>query len=324
MFLNVLVILFLIFLIFFFGWLTRKAWHLKIPILKWPGSFFSGLLSLVSIALTGIVLLGFYHLNVAPYQYKTQDIKVEMTPQQVARGEKLAHICLDCHTSTGQYPLDGGKENLLAGDLPLGELYATNLTPGGPLKNWTDGEIIRAMREGVDNQGRPLVAMPSMALHYVSDEDAAAITAFLRSQPAVNRELAPRNLSVVTAFLIGSGMFPTSAQTPIKDKVKMPAVDSLEYGRYIVLGFGCADCHGKDLMGLTGGFGPSGPNLMNIVPQWNENQFLTLFREGKDPTGRIIGDVMPWKNYGKALSDDEIKVLFKYINSLQTNGTDKY
>ena len=31
----------------------------------------------------------------------------------------------------------------------MGVLYATNLTPGGPLKDWTDGEIVRAIREGV-------------------------------------------------------------------------------------------------------------------------------------------------------------------------------
>jgi mono/diheme cytochrome c family protein len=325
MLMNILIIGFLVVLIIFFGWLARKAWRLKLPILKWPAAILSGLVSLTGIVLTGVVLLGFYRLNVAPYQYPAQNIKVEMTPQQLARGEKLANICLDCHTSTGQFPLDGSKDNLLAGDLPLGELYATNLTRGGPLKDWTDAEIIRAMREGVNRQGQPLLIMPSMAFHNTSDDDALAIVAFLRSQPEVKRDLPPRNLSVAAALLVGAGMVPISAQPPILGKVTTPAPDSLDYGAYIVLSYGCADCHGNDLTGIpSSGLGPSGPNLHQIVPNWNENQFVTFFREGRDPSGRIIGDVMPWRNSGKALSDDDLKILFKYIISLTTNGKTKY
>lgn len=36
----------------------------------------------------------------------------------------------------------------------LGTHYAPNLTPSGNIKDWTDGEIVRAIREGVDDTGR--------------------------------------------------------------------------------------------------------------------------------------------------------------------------
>jgi hypothetical protein len=45
--------------------------------------------------------------------------------------------------------MDGGTENFAEA---LGTLYAPNLTPGGSLKDWTEGEISRAIPEGVDNE----------------------------------------------------------------------------------------------------------------------------------------------------------------------------
>jgi hypothetical protein len=37
--------------------------------------------------------------------------------------------------------------------IPVGSFISSNLTPAGPLKHWSDGEIFRAIRNGIDADG---------------------------------------------------------------------------------------------------------------------------------------------------------------------------
>lgn len=314
---NIGIIIVLIGLAALFGWLSSRAWRAKKAWIKWPGGILSGLLGLLFIAVTAVVLLGYYKLNTAPAVYTVSDVKVAMTQDQIARGERLAHICLDCHSSTDQYPLDGGKGDMLAGGPPIGSIYAPNLTPGGPLQNWSDGEILRALREGIGKDGRPLIIMPSMAMHSMSDADAQAMVAFLRSQPAVQRDLPERNLSPLGAAFLGIGMFPTSAQTPITQPIVAPQTGTAAYGEYLAHAMGCADCHGKNFAGLpAGGLAPSGPNLTTIVPKWQQADFINLFRNGLDPSGRHISDQMPWRNYSSSFTDAELGDIYSFLHAL--------
>jgi mono/diheme cytochrome c family protein len=313
---NVISVLVLVGLAVFFGWLARRAWRARRAWLKWPGLVLSGLFTLLFTAVTVIVLVGFVKLNIAPAAYLVSPVKIAMTADQVARGQQLSHICNDCHSTSGQYPLDGSKDNFLAGGPPLGTLYAPNLTPGGPLKDWSDGEVLRALREGIDKDGRPLMIMPSMAMHSLSDADAQAMVAFLRSQPAVEHVTPARDLNVLAAAFLGIGMIPTSAQEPITQPVVAPPAGTPEYGLYLIRAMGCSDCHGQKLTGGGGGFAPAGPNLTLIVPKWSQADFLNLFRKGLDPTGRVIGEGMPWKNYNPSLTDSELGDIYSYIHGL--------
>lgn len=287
--------------------------------LRWPGMILSGLLGVLLLVAGAVGALGLNKLNNAPHQYTVADVRVAGTAEQVARGEQLAAICADCHSSTGSIVLDGSADNLLADPAapPVGALWATNLTPGGPLKAWSDGEIIRAIREGVDEKGKPLMIMPSVAFRHMSDEDVQAVVAYLRSQPAVEREVPARNFNFIGALVLGSGMFPTAAQEPITAPVVAPAQGSVEYGKYIVEMAGCQDCHGVALDG-NGLYGP-GVNLTTIVPNWTEEDLFTLFRQQKDPaTGRAISpNDMPIPSYNKMLRDSDISDLYKYLHGLQ-------
>lgn len=316
MVINLISIIVLIGLAVFFGWLARHAWRARRAWLKWPGLVLAGLLTLIFTAVTLVVLVGFFKLNVAPAAYTVSPVKVAMTSDQVARGERLAHICVDCHSSSGQLPLDGSKENFLAGGSPFGTLYAPNLTPGGPLKEWSDGEIMRAMREGIDRDGRPLMIMPSQAIHSLSDADTQALVAYLRSQPAVAHVTPARDLNALVAALIGIGMAPISAQEPITQPVVAPPSGTADYGQYLVHAMGCPDCHGQNYTGASGGFGPSGPNLTLIVPKWSQADFLNLFRKGQDPSGRVISAEMPWKSYNAALTDSELADVYSFLHGL--------
>ncbi len=316
MLVNILILILLFALVIGLIFLARAAWRSRQALVRWPGLVLSGLLAVVVTAVGVIVAVGLVRLNVSPYA-NTAAIPVTGSSGNAERGAKLAQLCTGCHSSTGSLPLDGSHDNFLA-DSPFGTLYAPNLTPGGPLKDWTDPEIARAIREGVDKNGRPLMIMPSKALRNLSDEDVASIIAYLRTQPAVPTERPARNLSVVAAALVGAGIFPTSAQPPLTAPVDTPRAGTPDYGGYLVHALGCIDCHGDKLNGVPpGGFGPSGPNLTALVPGWQEQDLVALFRSGKDPSGRQVSDDMPWKEYTHVFSDADLHDIYTYLHGLQ-------
>ncbi|WP_426419704.1 hypothetical protein [Bradyrhizobium genosp. A] len=61
--------------------------------------------------------------------------------------------------------------------VPVGAFVSSNLTPAGPLGRWSDGEIFRAIRNGVDRDGRWLIIMSYTNAGKLSDDDAKAVIA---------------------------------------------------------------------------------------------------------------------------------------------------
>lgn len=314
-------VLVLVVLVVLLGWLATRAWGAKNAIVKWLGVVLAGLLTLIFALVTVVGLIGFYKLN-ARHANPVADVRVAGTPEQIARGEKFANFCAGCHSTTLKPPLDGGQENFLSEGPPLvsATLYPTNLTPGGPLKDWSDGEIIRAIREGVDQDGRALIIMPSEVFHNMSDDDVQALVAYLRSQPAVQHDTPAKSFNVVGAVFIGAGLLPLNAQAPITEAiVAPPAGKTADYGQYLVSISGCRVCHGPDLAGgAVGGFGPPpGPNLTLSLPKWGESDFINTIRTGTDPTGKALNPVeMPWKEIGATYTDDELGAMYAYLHGL--------
>lgn len=113
----------------------------------------------------------------------------------VADGAYLARImdCAGCHMPRGadgapifEAGLSGGTVGF---EIPgLGVFWAPNLTPSaGGLGGWTDAEIADAIRGGVRPDGRVLApAMPWAAYAALTDADAEALVAYLRSMPPVD------------------------------------------------------------------------------------------------------------------------------------------
>jgi mono/diheme cytochrome c family protein len=120
----------------------------------------------------------------------------------VKRGEYLAAImdCTGCHTS-GALIGQPDPALYLAGsnigfEIPgLGIFYPPNLTPDPEtgLGGWSESDIAAALRTGVRPDGRELApAMPWRSYSALSDEDVAALAAYLRSlEPVVNQAPTP-------------------------------------------------------------------------------------------------------------------------------------
>lgn len=316
MIVDLIAILVIIALVALFAWLTRRAWRARNAIVNWGGTILAGLLTLALALITIVAAIGFYKLY-APVGNPVSTLKAQGTPEQIATIQNRATICAGCHSAQGTLPLSGGVQNFVGG---LGTIVPPNLTPGGPLKDWSDGEIIRAIREGVHKTGRPLLIMPSDILHNLSDADVQALVAYLRSQPAVNHDTPNNELGPIGMVLTGAGVFPTSAQPPITAPVVAPPAGvTVDYGKYLVDTTGCRACHGKNLTGGTpGGFTPVGPPLTAIVPKWNSDADLVkTIRTGVDPNGHVLNpDQMPYNQFSAAFSDDELKAIYQYLHGL--------
>src|SRR6185312_12383221 len=78
------------------------------------------------------------------------DVKVEVTPERVARGKKLASLlCAECHKD----PTTGKLTGKLMSDAPkeFGEIHSRNITRSkqNGIGAWSDGEIIALIRTGI-------------------------------------------------------------------------------------------------------------------------------------------------------------------------------
>ena len=111
----------------------------------------------------------------------------------VERGRYLATVmdCSGCHNkgAFGPKPEEGHLAGSDVGfDLPgMGVFYPPNLTPHPEdgLGAWSEADIVKAIRTGARPDGRILAPiMPWKNYGKLTDSDAAAIAAYLKSLPA--------------------------------------------------------------------------------------------------------------------------------------------
>jgi mono/diheme cytochrome c family protein len=253
----------------------------------------------------------------APHGRPVRDLKVEQTPERIARGQHIANTwCVGCHSLNGQLPLSGGKNLSDEAGIPLGDLYTINLTPAGPLANWTDGQIFRAIRDGADERGRRLPVMSSQRVRNLSDADIESVIAYIRSQPPVQHETPPPAPSFLAVVFAGAGMLPYLPDMA-PDTIVAPRPDATAvYGQYLVKWMGCDECHGPNLTGGGGGVMPKGPSI-HSVKGWTRDGFLAAMRTGKTPYGLQLDSLMmPWTFVGR-LTDAELTAMHAYLRTLE-------
>lgn len=307
---DVVGVLVLVILTLLFGFLVVRAWRAHNPALKWGGAFLASVPTLVFGLATTLALVGFAKIN-QTHPNPVPDFTVASTEERIARGRTIARTCAGCHSATGDLPLTGS--NFAEGGPPIGQLYAPNLTPVH-LAEWSDGEIIRAVREGVHRSGRSLIIMPAGIFRNLSDEDLQAVVAYLRSSEPVEPDTPPTSISVVGAILVS--LFPLqTAQPPVTEPVVAPPPGpTAEYGSYLISISGCYDCHGHNLTGGTEAFAPVGPNIAVIPDRWSEQEFVDAMRTGVRPDGVPFGPDMPWRDF-ELYSDDDFRAMYAYLQA---------
>lgn len=129
----------------------------------------------------------------------TQATTVVNADSEVERGRYVVAVagCGDCHTP-GHFFGKPDAARLLGGsevgfEIPeLGVFYGPNLTADKEtgLGAWTDAQVMAAIQSGTRPDGRILAPiMPWRAYASLSQSDAQAIVAYLRSLPAVRNKV---------------------------------------------------------------------------------------------------------------------------------------
>ncbi|HEY4368946.1 MAG TPA: cytochrome c [Steroidobacteraceae bacterium] len=161
----------------------------------------------------------------------------------VTRGKYLADAgnCFSCHTRAADAPFAGG----VGFETPFGTIYSSNITPDNEtgIGKWSVDDLRRAMHEGIAADGHRLFpAFPYTSYTKVSDEDVAAIYAYLKTLQPV-RYTPPGNgllfsqrwtLAIWNAMFFTPGRFVPDAKQS----------DEWNRGAYLVEGLGhCSACH---------------------------------------------------------------------------------
>ncbi len=304
-----------------------------------------GLVALAALTALG----GMTYLNVTyPKVKPAENIKIDLTSQRLARGKYLTENVCDCfgchsphdmtHFGAPIFEEKKGQGGFLFDHKLMGlpgNIYSRNITPY-KLKDWSDGEIVRALRTGVSKDGSALFnLMPYQQFAALSQEDIYSIVAYLRSLKPVAYDPPSTQLDFPINFIIKTVPQDAGAYPAIPDKKNI-----LEYGRYLTNAALCAACHtpvddhGNGLPGMdfAGGMEfelPKGGTLRtaNITPdktgigEWSKEFFIKRFRLGKQMTTaqtpvqeNQMNTFMPWAAYGE-MTDEDLGAIYEYLHN---------
>lgn len=291
---------------------------------KWLGIILGSLIGLILLLLAGFYVSGNIKLN-KTYTFPAETITIPTDAASIERGKHwvTSGSCMYCHGSD----LAGAA---LMDDPMMGKVAVPNLTPGkgGAGSEFADADWVRAIRYGVNPDGRGLVIMPSAHFYYFSDRDLGEIIAYLKSIPPVGKEWPEPEFSPLGKILIGSGVMGNIIEAGSVDHnaVRPPGPSAgvtAVYGEYLTRVSGCRMCHGEHLTGNPNPPDPEAPPVPSLVAGsevtfWSEEDFIRTIRTGAAPSGHVMGKSMPWKEF-KNMTDDQLKAIWLYLDSLSGN-----
>jgi mono/diheme cytochrome c family protein len=181
------------------------------------------------------------------------------------------------------------------------------------------------VRHGVKPNGNPVMIMPSEDYSRLTDEDMAALIAFLQQMPPVPGSKAVIDVPAQAKALYAFGIIQDAsekidhAQAPARPVA--PAV-TREYGAYVA--DSCIGCHGAALSGgRIPGTPPSWPAAANLTPGKGSamvryataEQFVAMLHSGRRPDGKAISPVMPFGSL-RQMNDTDMRALYVYLKTV--------
>ncbi|RPI69869.1 MAG: cytochrome C [Ignavibacteriales bacterium] len=296
-----------------------------------------------------LLLAGYVYLNTAfPKVDPPKDIKIEVTPERIARGEYLSKyvaVCIDCHSerdfSRFAGPIKEGTEG--AGGEVFdenigfpGRVVTKNLTPAN-LGSWSDGELIRAITCGVTKDDAALFPMmPYPNFNQLTEEDLYSIVAYIRTLKPQEKEIPETELNFPLNLIVKT--MPIQSYTPASEINKS---NTIAYGKYLTTIASCSECHtpsdkGEPLPGMHFAGGqpftmPSGDvRSLNITPDvetgigsWSKEDFIARFRHYSSPEASNVpvnfetdfNTPMPWLMYA-GMTDEDLGAIYDYLKTI--------
>ncbi len=251
----------------------------------------------------------------------------------LARGEYIAGVagCALCHTAFG--PKGPALDKMWAGGLEIPEAFGTWRSPNitqdkkTGIGGWSDEEIIAAVRQGKRPDGSQMYPiMPYPFYNAMSDGDAKALVAYLRTIPAIENAVAGNT----------DLKLPKMEVPPAKGAE--PGDDPVKRGEYLAALAHCAVCHtpmgpeGMDMSKFMAGgspmeipaFGEGALHPPNLTPHpetgigtWTDAEITTALREMKKKDGSpILGPMAMYQMGWAKISDQDIAAIIAYLRSL--------
>jgi mono/diheme cytochrome c family protein len=250
----------------------------------------------------------------------------------VAKGASLAAIgnCNVCHTREGGEPFAGG----LKLPTPFGAIYATNITPEPEtgIGRWSEDAFIRAMREGVDREGRHLYpAFPYDHFTQVTDEDNRALYAFLMTRKPVRAEAPANELPFPLDVRLVLAGWKLLFFTPGEYRPDTAQTAEWNRGAYLAEGLGhCGACHTpRNLLGAekkgehyaggeAEGWTAYALNAASPAPvPWTVDSLSTYLSTGfEEHHGVARGPMAPVTANMKSAADGDAKAIATYVASI--------
>lgn len=295
-----------------------------------------------------IIVAGIIYFNSAfPKVDPPSNVKVEITPERISRGEYLSNhvaVCMDCHSKrdwtkfTGPVTPGtfGGGGDVFDEKVGFpGKVMVKNITPAS-IGDWSDGELIRAITCGVTKDNSALFPMmPYPNYNRLTQSDLYSIVAYVRNLAPIENKLPDTELNFPLNFIVKT--MPLKSPTPMKFDRHNP----LEYGKYLVTIAGCKDCHtqsekGKPLPGMefAGGEGfqlPGGlvksanisPDKETGIGSWTKEVFMNRFKFYANDSTKYISvsekdfnTPMPWLMYA-GMTEEDLSAIYDYLRTVK-------
>jgi cytochrome c5 len=296
-----------------------------------------------------VVAGGIYVATKGPQAAAPSEVRVERTAARVERGRYLFETVMDCDGCHSEH--DWGKYGtpVLAGRRGVGQVFPPELGLPGKIVAanitgdretgvgaWSDGDLIRAIREGVSRDGRALFPMmPYQNYAKMSDEDTFSLVSYLRSLPGVKNALPQSKVDFPVSFFIQGVPQPVAKVAAVEEGV------NVGYGQYLATIGACGNCHtpaergapiaGKEfaggehfrIMGFEVLSANITPDVETGIGSWSEEKFLgklqgyrNLSVETLPAATQANFTLMPWLAL-RNLKEGDMKALYAYLRTLK-------
>lgn len=298
-----------------------------------------GILLILVVVFAGAGLL--YIRLTFPKMRPAQDLTIEITPARLERGKYLSNNfagCIECHSERDWTkfggPLVPGSEGKGGQDMGEGAGFvpASNITQDKEtgIGGWTDGEIFRAITEGISKDGEFLAPMmPFTEFAKMDKEDIYSVIAYIKTLRAVNHKVPEKKLNFPVNFIFRT--IPAEANNfgKLPDKT-----DKVKLGEYY--GVACKFCHSPGEKGefipgklYSGGVEYKMPDgriirSANITPDkqtgignYTREQFIQLFKKHQNPaeqdmSTKAFNSPMMWTQWATA-TDEDLGAIYDYL-----------
>lgn len=250
------------------------------------------------------------------------------------RGSYLVNgivACGNCHTPPAG-PMQGVE---FAGtfliEFPEFTAYPSNITPDKEtgIGNWTDEQLVKAIREGVRPDGSIIgPPMPIGLYRGLSDRDVNAIVAYMRTVKPVRNEVPPTEYRIP---------LPKSYGPTVSSVADVSPDDQVAYGAYLAGPAGhCIECHTpmgehghpdfENRLG-AGGFsfpGPWGVSVSRNITShptsglgaWSDEEIKNAITDGVRRDGTPLKPPMGF-HYYKTINDGDLDAIVAYLRTLK-------